>query len=132
MKKNILHRLILGLLISGGIQANDSVTSELSHVGGGVVLAGLGTVITDRYFSKYREYRGWIGFWSATLITGIISGIEYAQDTDDASGELLDFASGVAGAAIGSFVTDRFILSPIIHSTPDGSHTMGVNVFYKF
>jgi len=132
MRKGIIWSLTMGALIVTGLQANDSVASELSHVGGGMVLAGLGTAVTDRYFPEYRAERGWIGFWSATLIAGIVSGIEYAQDRDDASGELLDFASGVAGAAIGSFVTDRFILAPVVHTAPDGSRDVGLNAAYRF
>jgi hypothetical protein len=114
------------------LTANDSIGSEMSHVGGGIALAGLSTMIVDRYFPEYREDRGWIGFWSTVLITGVASAIEYARDRDDAAGELLDFASGVAGAAVGSFITDRYLLAPILHTAPDGSKSVGLQASYKF
>jgi len=67
----------------------------------------------------------------ATLAAVAVFGVEMAQDSDDVSGELLDMGCTILGGAIGSYVTDRFILAPYIHQGPDGHSTRGVAT-YKF
>lgn len=114
------------------LYANNSFASEASHVGGGMLIAGITTGVVDRYFPEYRDNRGWIGFWANAAVAGVIFGIEMAQDSSDSSGELLDFGCNVLGGAIGAYATDRFILSPVVKSAPDGSYGYGVQVTHKF
>jgi hypothetical protein len=114
------------------IEANNSVASEASHIVGGMAIGGISTAVVDRFFSEYAENRRAIGFWATTLAAVAVFGVEMAQDSDDVSGELLDMGCTILGGAIGSYVTDRFILAPYIHQGPDGHSTRGVKATYKF
>jgi len=125
---------MVGLLCAAPltVEANNSIGSEASHVAGGMVLGGLTTAVVDRFFSEYAENRRAIGFWGTTAVAVAMFGIEMAQDSDDLSGELLDMGCGILGGAIGSYVTDRFILEPYVHHTPDGHTARGVKATYRF
>jgi hypothetical protein len=116
---------LLLILAAGPLYANDSVNSELSHVAGGAAMAVGFTVISDHYWSQ--EHRGWIGFGiSASL--GVLGELaEKARGKGPFSG--LDAASNALGAAMGAFVTDQWILSPVV--SPD-SHYAGLNASYRF
>ncbi len=114
------------------LSANNSFASEASHVGGGMLIAGMTTGIVDRYFPQYREERAWIGFWTDAAIAAVLFGIETAQDRDDVSGELLDLGCNLVGGAIGAYTTDRFFLAPVVHKAPDGSHDFGIKAIHRF
>jgi hypothetical protein len=124
--------LCLACAMTMAAEANNSVASEASHVSGGILLGGVTTAIVDNYFSEYAENRRAIGFWGTTLAATVVFGIEMAQDSDDVSGELLDMGCMIVGGAVGAYVTDRFILSPYVHTAPDGSSTHGVKATYRF
>jgi hypothetical protein len=123
---------LLCVLLTMTIEANNSVASEASHVAGGMAIGGISTAVVDRFFSEYAENRRAIGFWGTTLAAVAVFGVEMAQDSDDVSGELLDMGCTILGGAIGSYVTDRFILAPYIHQGHDGHSTRGVKATYKF
>ena len=122
----------LCLACMSSLSANNSFASEASHVGGGMLIAGMTTGIVDRYFPQYREERAWIGFWTDAAIAAVLFGIETAQDRDDVSGELLDLGCNLVGGAIGAYTTDRFFLAPVVHKAPDGSHDFGIKAIHRF
>jgi len=57
--------------------------------------------------------------------------IQYAQ-YGGGSGQLLDAASHIAGAALGAWLTDRFILSPVITHSPVEGDYVGMTFQYNF
>ena len=132
MKTGMRVGIVLSILLSGIGFANNSVASEASHVAGGVILGGIATAVTDKYFHEYTEHRWAIGFWSVAAIATVEFGVEMAQDHSDTSGELMDMGFTILGGAIGSYVTDRFFLAPYIHKAPNGSANRGIEATYKF
>jgi hypothetical protein len=54
-----------------------------------------------------------IGFGVSTVAVFAEQGVEYALN-GDAGGQLLDATSHMIGSALGAWVTDRFILSPVV------------------
>ena len=118
--------LLLGLLLATGqATATNNWTSETAHAIAGGLGAGVITWAADRYGS-HPEYRAWIGFGTSTVI-GILA--ELAQG-DDASG--VDMAANALGAAIGAFVTDRWILQPVVKREQGGTAYVGVETRLEF
>jgi len=125
--------LFLGAgLLTCQLHANSSSGSELSHVAGGVVMAGAITAIVDSYFPDYAEDRQLWGFGLSSLLIIIEQGIEVAQDSSDVKGELLDATAHIGGSVIGAWVTDKYILSPIVRTSPEGDRTIGLQVSHSF
>lgn len=98
----------LVLLVAGPTYAYDGATSELSHMVGGALLAGAVT----RLYSE-SENRAWIGFTVSAAASLIAEGAQASRGAKSSS-SLLDFASHTAGAALGAWVTDRYLLVPVI------------------
>ena len=94
------------------VQANDSLNSELSHVAGGAAMGAGFTYLADYYGEK--EHRGWIGFGTAAGIGVLGEAIELASGNGEFSA--LDAGSNALGAAIGAFVTDQWVLMPVVNS----------------
>ena len=94
------------------VQANDSLNSELSHVAGGAAMGAGFTYLADYYGEK--EHRGWIGFGTAAGIGVLGEAIELASGNGNFSA--LDAGSNALGAAIGAFVTDQWVLMPVVNS----------------
>jgi hypothetical protein len=111
--------------------ANNSVASEMSHVAGGVVMAGGITAVVDRYSPEYRENRGMIGFGVSTVAVFAEQGVEYALN-GDAGGQLLDATSHMIGSALGAWVTDRFILSPVVTNSSAKGKYIGLQLRGSF
>lgn len=103
----------------------------MSHVAGGVAMAGVITAAVDHYYPKYRHCRGKIGFWISSAGIILEQGVEVAQH-GNCKGQLLDAASHVLGSAIGAFVTDRFILSPVINDFSSRGKSFGLKIQYHF
>lgn len=110
---------------------NDSFNSEISHFIGGSVAAGGITAIVDHYYPEYSENRGMIGFGVSSLVMIVVEGINIAQD-GNAQGQMLDIASHIAGSAFGAFVTDKYILSPVIRNSPTEGKSVGFKVERSF
>ena len=125
--------LIAGLCLAGQIEAtaSDSFGSEASHFVGGAVMAGAITAIVDKFYPEYAENRFWIGFGISSAAIVIEQGYEAIKNGKPAS-QLLDAASHIGGSALGAYVTDKYILSPIVRTAPDGSKTVGVQVTHSF
>jgi hypothetical protein len=124
LASSALLTLALGLC-SAGARANDSFGSEISHVFAGIGVASAVTAIADHYGAG--ENRGWIGFGTAVGLSFVS---ETAQVISDGSSQLrgssLDFASALVGAAIGAWVTDRYLLAPVVARDGEGHRMVGV------
>jgi len=113
------------------VQANDSLSSEMSHVIGGAVMAGGITVVVDRYYPEYRNDRGMIGFGVSSIAMIVFESVTIAV-RGDAKGQLLDIASHITGSAFGAFVSDGYILSPIVHNSPVEGKYVGLALQHSF
>lgn len=111
--------------------ANDSLQSEMSHAIGGVVMAGGITWAVDRYYPEYREDRGMIGFGVSTVAVFAEQGVEYALH-GNAWGQLLDATSHMVGSAIGAWVTDRYILLPVVTNSSARGQYFGLQARGSF
>ncbi|MDO9208758.1 MAG: hypothetical protein Q7T91_10960 [Sulfuricurvum sp.] len=119
---------LLGL---GSVSANDSFNSEMSHVVGGAVMAGGITAVVDRYYPEYKADRGMIGFGISSLSIIAFESVTVAL-RGDAKGQLLDVASHITGSAFGAFVTDKFILSPVVKNSTSEGKFIGLRAGVSF
>ncbi|MFH1156592.1 MAG: hypothetical protein V1793_22540 [Pseudomonadota bacterium] len=134
MKKVVV--VFLGILLMaspalanrGNYQPSNTVNSELGHVAGGIVIGGAVTALVDKYWPAKRDKRGWLGFGIGAAAGFLGEGIQYL-DVDYFS--WLDAGSCAVGAAIGAFVTDKFILSPIV-KTEKGDKVSKVGLVARF
>jgi len=125
---NITFILMMGL---GSVSANDSFSSEMSHVVGGAVTAGAITAIVDSYYPEYRADRGMIGFGISSVAMIAFESVTIAL-RGDVNGQLLDVASHALGSAFGAFVTDKFILSPVIENSASEGKFIGLRAGVSF
>jgi hypothetical protein len=129
MKKITL--LIAATLMITHLEANTSVSSEMSHFVGGAVMAGGIAAVVDSYYPDYKENRGMIGFWISSAAVIVEQGVEYALH-GDAKGQALDAISHIAGSALGAFVTDQYILSPVIKDSSITGNYVGLTLQRSF
>ena len=119
-----LTAVVLGIAFAQPGQANDDLSSELSHVGGGVALSGAVTAVADHY---HMEHRALIGFGVTSAVGILAEGVQLAVDKDATlSSSALDAGSNMLGASIGAFVTDRYILMPVVKRDRAGHALVGV------
>jgi hypothetical protein len=107
-----MKRILLALAACTSISchASDGLSSELSHAAGGALLSGAIT----RFFET-SEHRAWIGF--AASASGILLAERPGLTSSDPSkvkSSRLDVTYHIVGAALGAWVTDRYILLPIV------------------
>lgn len=129
MKWKVL--VISSLMVAATLNANDSFNSEFSHLAGGAVLAGGITAVVDHYYPEYRSDRGMIGFGISSAAIAAEQGIEYALH-GNGRGQLIDIASHVAGSAVGAFVTDQYILSPVLQNSASEGKYLGMSLQHTF
>jgi len=104
-------------------------SGELDHVAGGAVIAGVSTAVANKY---WPEDRALIGF-SVSTAFGIISNmIDYVTSDRTFGSQLEDMAFNTLGAAIGTLITDKFILLPVIERNHAGSNYYGLAFQYSF
>jgi hypothetical protein len=131
--KHLLHAAIAVALLSlgcGNASANESFGSEFSHFVAGGVMAGAATAIADHYGV---EQRGWVGFWTSVGLSFVSEGLQVAANgSSQAKGSALDFGSNMLGAALGAWVTDQYILSPVVARDASGHYTVGVAMRLPF
>ena len=96
------------LTASPQCSASDSLTSEMSHVIGGGLMAGY---ITHRYSES--EYRSWIGFGVSTAIIVVEQNYEISK-SGKRSSQQLDMVAHALGSAIGAWYTDKYLLVPLV------------------
>lgn len=113
------------------LNASNSVGSEASHFAGGAVMAGGITAIVDNYYPEYQSDRGMIGFGISSIAIIAEQSVEYAIN-GNASGQLLDAAAHIVGSALGSFITDEYILAPVVKDSPKDGTFVGLNVHHSF
>lgn len=106
--KKLCCAIALALALAGQVQANDGFSSEGSHAAGGALLAGLITRTFDE-----SEHRALIGFGISTALVVVVEGSQLGTGARRRS-QLLDISYHTFGSAVGSWVTDRFILSPVV------------------
>lgn len=121
-----------GLAVAAGpCRANDSFASEISHVFAGMAIAAGATAAAD-YFGAGAD-RGWIGFGTSVGISFVEEAAQIiANGSSQVRGSSLDFASNLVGAAIGAWVTDKYILSPVVTKDAYGRQRIGVALQMSF
>jgi hypothetical protein len=127
--KRFTGRMIIlyaSLLFCGQASAYNGWTSELSHVAGATLVSGGITYWADKY-SAYKEQRAWIGFGVSSLF--FTAAELYDGNTYD---NRLDIASDIVGSAIGAFVTDKWILKPVVKRESAGSAYIGLETRFTF
>jgi hypothetical protein len=72
-----------------------------------------------------------IGFEVSSIAIVAEQGIEYAMH-GNARGQLLDAASHIAGSALGAYVADEFLLTPVIQNSPTEGNYVGVSLQRSF
>lgn len=121
---------VVGIAIAQPAQAYDGLTSELSHVAGGMVMAGTVTAIADHY---HMENRALIGFGVSTAFGILTEAIQMAADKDTKlSSSALDAGSFMLGASIGAAVTDHYIITPMVELDRSGHARVGVVARHAF
>jgi hypothetical protein len=113
------------------LYASDSFNSEASHFAGGAVMAGGITAIVDSYYPEYKADRGIIGFGVSSIAIIIEQSIEYSIN-GGARSQMLDAASHIVGSALGAFITDKYILLPVVKDLGSDGKYVGLNVQHNF
>lgn len=119
-----LTAAIAGIAIAQPSQANDGLSSELSHAAGGMAMSGAVTAIADHY---HAERRALIGFEVSAAFGLLSEAIQMASDRDTKlASSALDAGSHMLGSAIGAVVTDRYLIMPIVEVDRSGHALVGV------
>jgi hypothetical protein len=121
--------LASSMLITSNVHATDSFNSEASHFVFGAFVAGGITWVVDEYFPAQRENRGWIGFGISSVGAALESLYEY-NINGNGRNQALDAAYHIAGSALGAYVTDEYILAPVISSSAGEGRYVGLNLTY--
>ncbi|MFY3326090.1 hypothetical protein ACOSZP_09335 [Vibrio fluvialis] len=124
MKRTLLL-VVVALLASPVKAGNNSVNSEFSHAVGGAAMAGAFVWASDVWWSK--EDRGWVGFYISTALGAVSQYYEYERGTNTGKEAFLDAASH----ALGSYVTDRYLLAPVIAPEEHGTY-VGLTVSLRY
>jgi hypothetical protein len=106
-----------------------NVGAEVAHVAGGAAIAGVATAVANNY---WPEHRGLIGFGISTVVGIIGEGIDRAQTGEKFSHMFEDVAFHTLGAAIGSLITDKFILMPVINRDQAKGNYIGLAIQRSF
>ncbi|MFT6985340.1 MAG: hypothetical protein ACJAT7_001149 [Psychromonas sp.] len=128
MVKIILFVLLLLFSTQSNANGSMNVNSQLSHAFGGAITAGALVAISDNYWPEYD--RAWMGFTISTVAGGLSQYYEYARGTNDFRNAFADTLAHALGSAIGAYVTDRYILLPVISKT-DTETYMGVSIQFR-
>jgi hypothetical protein len=114
------------LLLPGvSTRANESFGSEFSHVIGGMAIASAATLVADRCGAA--ENRGWAGFATSVAFSFVNEAVQVAANgSSQVRGSSIDFAANVVGAAFGAWVTDRYVLAPVVVHDAAGQRHLGV------
>ncbi|MBI5616866.1 MAG: hypothetical protein HY943_11285 [Gammaproteobacteria bacterium] len=114
MKNNGRFPIFLAACLAAATAAGDDFgPDKRSHFVGGVLLGGLGAKIGDYYVPDHR-------FLVGTAL-GTLPGlcIEIADSTNSSGFSGGDLLADFLGAAIGAYLTDSFILKPVVHTDKD-------------
>ena len=95
-------------IMAGQAQAYNGLSSELSHAAGGALAAGATT-----WVFRDSENRAWIGFAASTALAIYQQGGQIRRGGPKHE-QYMDIFSHMAGAAIGAWGTDKYLLLPVI------------------
>ncbi|MDQ6618478.1 MAG: hypothetical protein M3Z31_02055 [Pseudomonadota bacterium] len=126
--KSTLAAVLLFLATTSRALACDCYWSEISHGTFGAILAGATTAGVDRYWPEQREHRALIGFGASVFVGFAGEGI---QRLNGGRFSLLDAGSHAVGSAVGAFITDRFILAPVVSRSASARY-IGVSAELRF
>jgi hypothetical protein len=114
----------------GSSRANESVGSEFSHLLAGAAFASAATVVADHYGV---EQRAWVGFGTSVGISFVLEAVQIAANGSSQVGpSALDFGSNLIGAAFGAWVTDRYVLQPVLGKDSTGHVRAGLALKMPF
>ena len=100
--------VLLALVITGPVHAYDGMSSQIFHAIGGALLAGaIEKSVED------HEHRALIGASVSTALFAAVEGRQLGTGSRRHS-QLLDIYYHTAGSILGAWVTDKFILSPVV------------------
>lgn len=130
MKRIIAFFIFLLISLNTQAQGNSSFNSEIGHFAGGVFSAGVIVVIVDRYFPEQNS--AWVGFALNSAVYSLIEYRQYHLGDNSASDALLDASSHALGAAIGAYLTDKYIITPTVALEANNSFYTGINIAVNF
>lgn len=122
--------MLVALLLAQPALAGNGAKSELSHAAGGAIIAGAITAISEDYWPE-RD-RAWVGFTISSVAGVLGQWVEYNDGKNDKDEAALDAAFHVMGSAIGAYVTDNYILMPVVKPQASGDTYMGVTALVRF
>jgi hypothetical protein len=128
MKELLCFFLVL-LFTTQAFAGGINVPGESAHVVGGAVLSGAATAIADKY---WPDHRALIGFSVSTACGILGEGIDRATTGEKFSSMLQDVAFNAIGAAIGTIITDKFILMPVIKRDHAENAYFGLSLAHSF
>lgn len=127
--RTLLYLCIVVLFATQAFAYEMNVGAEAAHAAGGAAIAGVATAVANNY---WPEHRALIGFGISTAVGIIGEGIDRAQTGEKFSHMFEDVAFHTLGAAIGSLITDKFILIPVIKRDNSRSNYYGLAFQYLF
>lgn len=130
MKRVIAFFIFLLVSLNTQAQGNSSFNSEISHFAGGVVSTGVAVVIIDKYFPEQNS--AWLGFALSSTVSALFEYRQYHFGDNSASAALLDASSHALGAAIGAYLTDKYIITPTVALEANNSVYTGINIALNF
>ena len=100
-------------LLSIQASADNLGPDKRAHFIGGIFTGGVATAAADRFWPEHRLLAG--------ILLGTLPGlgIEIADSTNDAGFSTGDLLADFTGALIGAFVTDTWILKPVVSGGPN-------------
>lgn len=119
------------LAIGPGVAfAYDGFTSEISHAFAGAGTAMVVSVIAER---QGAESPRWIGFGSSVALSLVAEGAQVAGGGAGVGrSSALDFASNLVGAAVGTWLSDRYLLTPVVARDAQGRRVVGAALRLSF
>ncbi len=106
-----------------------NVPGESAHVVSGAVISGVTTAIADKY---WPDHRALIGFSVGTAFGIIGEAIDRVSNGEKFSSMAQDVAFNTIGAVIGTLITDRYILTPVVEREHAGNTYYGLAIQYGF
>ncbi len=128
MKKSIFFLCVMVFTLQ--LYATETFNSEASHFVGGTVIAGASTAVVNQ-FEEYKQDRKIIGFGISAVYALIDQSIQYVED-GNAGGQLLDLGAHLLGSALGAWVTDEYILAPVVEDSQVQGKYLGCAMEYRF
>ena len=120
------------LLISLNTQAdgNSSFNSEIGHFAGGAFSAAATVVIVDKYFPEQNS--AWVGFALSSTVDVLLEYRQYRLGDNSVNDALLDASSHALGAAMGAYLTGRYIITPTVALEANNNFYTGINIAFNF